>query len=153
MVSCSNFMYIYRIFEPLWGARTEFAAVPGRWRRGAARNVRNEFRGIQRNGQNNGSVRVACIKKWRTRNASGPVYWSALLLFRGWDEFLVNAVCCRATETISLYHDLVSSARRVLAVLKTLDAARLPLILTLRPAAAAVREEGEIGRASCRERV
>lgn len=39
--------------------------------------------------------------------------------FRGWDKFLVNAVCCHATKTISLYHDPILSCALVLALLKT----------------------------------
>lgn len=35
--------------------------------------------------------------------------------FRGWDKFLVNAVCCHATKTISLYHDPILSAYYTIA--------------------------------------
>lgn len=45
-----------------------------------------------------------------TNAQHGPVYWLVLHSFRGWDKFLVNAVCCHATKTISLYHDPILSA-------------------------------------------
>lgn len=52
-----------------------------------------------------------CVRQKKMTNAQRwPVYWLVLLAFRGWDKFLVNAVCCHATKTISLYHDPILSA-------------------------------------------
>lgn len=48
-------------------------------------------------------------KTRRMRNADRFIGWF-FSSFRGWDKFLVNAVCCHATKTISLYHDPILSA-------------------------------------------
>lgn len=55
-------------------------------------------------------------RKKMTNAQLGPVYWLVRLSFRGWDKFLVNAVCCHATKTISLYHDPILSATRTIGL-------------------------------------